>query len=283
MSLEDAKKQAAALRRPLSSVKDAPVVVHHYTTPAFMSIVESRSLWCSNIAYSNDPEESRYAHNLIANAIKENLEPSTCEFVQLMLPHFSYYGVSFSGERDLLQQWRAYCDNGQGMAVGVRTLTLLTHQEFMFGRVEYDHVAQKGLVADMVKLFAPYFQGASGSPQFHAAATALGMNLAVLNGMFKSSAYSVEQEYRLFKISTIGQDSTDENVKFRVSQNNIIPYRLMRFDDALAHDRVSALANVVVGPCLEYDTFEPAVRVLLARSSWPGVTIERSGVRMRRM
>jgi len=152
----------------------------------------------------------------------------------------------------------------------------------MFGRVEYSVAEQQRLIARMVDLFGPFLENvADGSRGIAELAGSLGMNLAILNGMFKSPAYAVEQEYRLFKLSTAEIDVGDAAVLFRATSRAIVPYRVMQMNDSHSTIRDRPFAEIVVGPCLEYDIVAPGTRALLQRMKLVDVSVRASTVRMR--
>ena len=101
-----------------------PEVMYHYcSTTAFVSIVESKTIWLSDFKTTNDNMEGRWADHLLS--IPDDLPHRNDILSALSLDrHVAFCGPTyircFSLERDLLSQWHGYADNGQGVAIGVR-------------------------------------------------------------------------------------------------------------------------------------------------------------------
>src|SRR5438874_1560541 len=98
---------------------EMPGRVFHYTSlPSALQIVASKQLWCSNTRYSNDPSEGDYGQKLVEQVIRRDQHFRLSGLLQTIRQTESY-AASFSADPDLLPQWRAYCLNGRGVAVGV--------------------------------------------------------------------------------------------------------------------------------------------------------------------
>jgi len=104
----------------------------HYTTQAGLcGIIESKSLWFTDIFYLNDATELEYTFNLVQDVIE--IKSRNMDVRGLMagsdssqIIHFinesaqyrfiaesvGFYVFSFSKKPDDLSQWRAYSDDG---------------------------------------------------------------------------------------------------------------------------------------------------------------------------
>lgn len=107
-----------------------PEVVYHYTTMDTMKkMVEKPSIWATSLSFLNDVSEGEHFLKLICKRL-----PVYRETHQLDDPtifdrieekdnlgfEFRPFVASFSRDDDSLPQWRAYCPNGNGVAVGFR-------------------------------------------------------------------------------------------------------------------------------------------------------------------
>ena len=110
--------------RRLVGTDALPDVVYHYTSmEVLLSIVEHKQLWATSIRYLNDVRE----RDLYLEAVRQRLPnflPDS-ESVLTDLDESSSFAelpfiVSFSTEKDSLPQWRSYCPNGNGVAIGFR-------------------------------------------------------------------------------------------------------------------------------------------------------------------
>ena len=109
-------------------VQRPPRVLYHYTTMEVLErITCNGEIWASDIEFLNDSEEYVNAKAFIKHELEmrvekdEKLRSIVHSHVGQMyheLDHLDVYVASFSTEGDSLSQWRGYCPNGQGVAIG---------------------------------------------------------------------------------------------------------------------------------------------------------------------
>jgi hypothetical protein len=113
---------------------EEPEVVYHYTTmDTMIKIAHSESIWATSINYLNDVSEGDHFRHLIRGRVPAYIRDHQLEDVSiletfLMTPNppvletFATrpFVASFSQDSDSLPQWRSYCPNGNGVAVGFR-------------------------------------------------------------------------------------------------------------------------------------------------------------------
>ena len=101
------------------------IAYHYCSVESFFNIIKNKTLWLSNTEYMNDKEELIWIDAVVEKAIKEIKQEK--EYIKEIkkfekeytkLKHKKNYMFSFSKERDLLSQWRAYGDNSAGVAIG---------------------------------------------------------------------------------------------------------------------------------------------------------------------
>ena len=117
-----------------------PNKVYHYCSlDTFCKIINNKSLRMTNIQKSNDKLEIRYCYKSFkdtfikaCNDYSKNKEYEIAEVFNridfeyllsksILNESLIYYAVCFSEDNDLLSQWRAYSDNGKGVAIGFNT------------------------------------------------------------------------------------------------------------------------------------------------------------------
>lgn len=109
-----------------------PDIVYHYcSTDTFYKIVENKTLRLSDIEKSNDFMEKNWSIHQCISHLRELMGmKSDIDWVRgvaltnALEEEFSRYNrmilaCCFSGQRDLLSQWRGYGDNGAGICLGV--------------------------------------------------------------------------------------------------------------------------------------------------------------------
>jgi hypothetical protein len=125
-----------------------PTVVYHYTTAeTLLKILDSQSIWASNLRYLNDVSESEHCIRMMRNRLPDFLakyKPVCGEDLELALAKLKVsasnapYVASFSTHRDSLPQWRSYCRDGNGVSIGFRASALrrsTLSDEKAFGRI----------------------------------------------------------------------------------------------------------------------------------------------------
>jgi DUF2971 family protein len=265
--------------RDYDSAVNVPMRLCHYTDlPALASIVDKSEMWCSNVAFSNDPSEVAHGQKLIVSVVEEVLPPSYSTTLVFTIKQFDYFAIALSIEPDSLPQWRAYCDNGRGVALAFDTHLLAKVTGLELGRVEYDAQTQEALVREVVELYRQHIevQGGGVGAQFVVGAEPYALALLRLAGIFKNPAYATEQEYRLFKIVPKVPAYHDRKVEFRPTRSAIVPY----FPVSIKYEESVPLSAVIVGPCLDFELIAPTLRLFL-QSRGCRAEVRASEVKMR--
>jgi hypothetical protein len=111
--------------RPLSGP------LHHYTSlDALLSIVETKSLWATNVHYLNDSSESELGLNLmrqVGEEARKTAKGIDAEFLAYfadwldgrVFESASVYVLCFSEARNQLSQWRGYTEHGRGICLSI--------------------------------------------------------------------------------------------------------------------------------------------------------------------
>ncbi len=104
-----------------------PIVYHYCSTQSFLSIIQSKTLWLSDVNTLNDYSETHWAYEQFIEALnleinENNITIEFCkqidEVVSTSQLRILPFVCSFSTNGDLLSQWRAYADDGCGFAIG---------------------------------------------------------------------------------------------------------------------------------------------------------------------
>lgn len=99
-------------------------IIYHYTDlNAFLSIIKNKKLWLSATNNLNDYYEVDWFLNKIHKKISTVVNDKNHNFLdtywQMLRRNLGTpYICSFSKNGDLLSQWRAYADDGYGVAIG---------------------------------------------------------------------------------------------------------------------------------------------------------------------
>ena len=103
-------------------------ILYHYTSTAgFYNIVMSKSIHCGHTAWMNDKFENKWLHKMFDKAKQRRdfeLTPEWQQQIERILRANTDYIQNqpflfcLSKDEDLLSQWRAYGDDGKGVAIG---------------------------------------------------------------------------------------------------------------------------------------------------------------------
>lgn len=197
-----------------------PDVLWHYTAgSALISIIESRSLWLTQISCLNDYSEMRYAIQLVRQAFqtrRANATPTPQEeylYEQIdaglavdVVPTSDWFVFCLSELGDDLSQWRAYGGGEGGYSIGLRNTIawdVLAGAHFL-APVTYDRAAHAALMDAVVSATLHFFNagiasGTKGTVAQWADAflPAWSEALTWLIPVIKDDAFAAEHEWRI--------------------------------------------------------------------------------------
>lgn len=217
----------------------------HYTTAAaLINILQTETLWASNIKFLNDEQEFLHALDLakeVINRSKQNphkfqsnkedyeafIQDATKALDNLDAYHAeSIFTCSFSEEKDLLSQWRGYCSGNQGYCIhfDLKELQAAARMKFtsaeIFPCVYNNEEKNAKISASLNKHWVDYIAQADQKSRENTIRT-LAHEIEKLASHFKHPSFAEEKEHRLV-IRTAWD--FDEHGKFRAGPMSIIPY-----------------------------------------------------------
>jgi hypothetical protein len=275
-----------------------PEIVYHYTTvDTMMKIVESSSIWVTNMDYLNDTTEQEYFLTLVRGRLAEFLREQVIEkgpydldnrevfdlgkwFIppaeRLPLPNLVFI-ASFSGEPDSLAQWRSYCPDGNGVAIGFSVAELkkggvldkaLTENPLCYESIEFRAVEylDKSMTDSIDSVIAIAIEAAKTNDYcIGLPVTSEERRHAVFNGVLRNEActkkhmsFHHENEYRLIVQPTAPPGSS--TLKFRSTRTTLIPYVVLHLGGRFVE-------RVVVGPTSNMGLSVQAVRAFFAEKT----------------
>lgn len=254
----------------------APNKLYHYTRlDAFRSIIARRVLWLSDITSMNDSKEKLWISEVFRHAWVKRYESGSLSAeallyfydFQLELEITPVFICCFSEDGDLLSQWRAYADDGRGVAIGFRTSRLgfpveqrfidvfMEEQRVAIAKCMYDRELQAALINELIAYFDDLFADLDSHPKsgsvyayegFHNTARWCLRNMSVIS---KHPGFFEEREWRAifcphhfsdkegFASASVGPQAS------RVRDDEEIAYQEWRLDDG-----DSLIAEIVLGP-----------------------------------
>jgi hypothetical protein len=268
----------------LTKEKDANKIggtLYHYTNVAGLAgILKSEYLWFTDFRHMNDPSEISHGIELCRDVIRLR-RPGTdgrvalfleCLADLMRLENFSraleYFIGSFSRASDDLGQWRAYADNGRGVAVGfaphlfgIENAADKNPNEIAFvSPVIYDLETASSrhdrAIEQAERIFLEVANAHGnllankdvGIPFMQDFARAVIASPLIWNCLTsKHPAYAHEQEVRLIILGL--HDRLRPYIETRVRNSDIVPYVAYKMPVKKEH----SLGHIVVGPAANPD------------------------------
>jgi hypothetical protein len=251
-----------------TNTKKPPDVIYHYCDlPGFKGIVEGKTIWLSDVRFCNDYMEHNWLKEMFDREIETLRHQQQSGFHDALAEEKANYRehlafvACFSEENDLLSQWRAYADDGAGIAIGFNTQYFELNQFVpTYGidstvthglvKVCYDTDEQKQLVMDIINRYRE--ESEQESADVSKVAADCYFNLQMASIACKNPAFKEEKEWRIVYRPMIQRSADGLNIRggndqiaFRTSRGNVIPY----FKFSIAETKaVQPVREVVRGP-----------------------------------
>lgn len=277
--------------------------IYHYTSVAgALAILTTQTIWLSSAATMNDHAEGKWLEQRLLDHETEramsmgqarSLDESEAMRAMWQLVFSSAlapqaYLACFSAAPDMLSQWRAYADDGQGIAIGFDPndgrLPIVQgppHSnigpglECTLSEVRYLDDPTAAQFVDLLEVALA--TGIESSEFFNAQ-----LALSAARWRTKNPAFMEEREWRIVNLPhefdhDIGGGNTAISIvgqrEFRSAAGRLTSYYAMPFG-------LDAVCEIVLGPRCAVDERELAL--LLRQHGYDGVTVRRSSATYRR-
>lgn len=143
------------------------ILYYYCKLGTFKSMLDSKTLWLTDLTKSNDSEEVRRAYYSLWERVKDFLQSTDLDSAlldsQLRLLEETFavqsqvdipYGCCFCSENDLVQQWNEYGDNGAGVAIGfeLECIEGITKQHPITSSLFSNAIGYEAVIYDSQKL-----------------------------------------------------------------------------------------------------------------------------------
>lgn len=252
------------------------VLYHYCSVGTFCRIVESEEVWLTDIFCMNDSAE----HYWLRRVAKELLEAEysaqiddVSEYLKSKLfpenEETELYCFCLSKDGDLLSQWRAYADDGRGVAIGFSRdyLSGLAADPRGILRLEeiiYDPAEQKAIIREIVDGNRSMCKRFAHEPD-----DSLPKDLAQASGRAhlwhqavrcKHPGFREEQEVRLICDPRGKTPVVFSERKYRERDGLLIPYRVLKLEVC---QNVAPIRRIVFGPKNSFGHDQRAALALL--------------------
>jgi hypothetical protein len=296
-------------------MQDSEIVYHYTSAATLLKIVESSSIWASNLQYLNDVTEAIHCVNMMRQRLDGYLAKTKCRFSSVLKAAIldvtfdawnSPYVASFSAHRDSLPQWRSYCSSGNGVSIGFRAEALrrsvLSDKTWLnkvppmtstLGRVQYlensDWNRTDALLDSCVGQLEGWRKYQDSLPPDERGRvddnSFLQFQIMQPASLVKHSSFSSEMEFRL--IAPDPFFTGQELMAFRATRTTVVPYLAVLMPEwgksrngptkypTTYNDFF--LREVIVGPTRNPELTSTALKMLFERKNVP-VTVSNSEV-----
>lgn len=236
--------------------------IYHYTSQrGLLGIVNSKSIWATEIHYLNDSNEFLLAINLAREVLrgKRNLcsDKILAVFQEEMEQAIEFaatktvYVCSFSEEKDLLSQWRSYCPGGIGFSLGFdpeKLALLLEAEGYYIAPCIYDQQIHIQIISELLdSTIAAYEERNPNNAGY--VQNQFVWRLLELAAFLKHSTFSEEREWRVIS-KELGKDPQKA---FREGASMLIPYSILHLH------RNFPINEIVIGPTPHLDLSKNAI------------------------
>jgi hypothetical protein len=248
-------------------------MIYHYSdSSTLIKILESKVLWLSDILKMNDPGEYTEGFEIVKSVFNQKF-PKHLDWLERK--HFLgadkkslLLSCSFSKHKDDLGQWRAYGDDGKGVAIGFdpeiikesNTIEMPMglvrgiekRSSVLFYDVIYNQESLKSQTEKILGEFS-YQSNMSFQNSFNSDDYILALNLSRLACLYKTNFYIRESEVRcMAEVNKNIDVHTEPNlkkhlafdVKFRSGKYGITPYAELN----LCKENKTSVFEIILGP-----------------------------------
>jgi len=263
------------------------IIYHYCNVEAFKAIIQNKTLWLSSVYNLNDYKEIHWIKDKVTKKIeqvrnKDNFSKYRA-FEKLYTDQLpSVYIASFSQGNDLLSQWRAYANDGFGVAIGFNAKYFKSNSLVFTSEVLYDEVKQEKLIDEILEPLESVGNNTSfESDEFNCLCKEIISNINNLSAKSKNELFKEEQEVRLIHNPIIIDDKKNKQfifkdnlstMKFRSVCGNLIPYFELKFEKEI--ENVPAILEIVKGPKNKF--IEQELKIFLSNHGFYEVEIKSS-------
>lgn len=287
-------------------------LIYHYSSlQSFLSIIQSQTLFCTNLNYLNDKKEYKFGVEQVLEVVdklkKENFASNILNNFDDEIEQFyksERYVTCFSRNGDLLSQWRAYANQGKGIAIGFDLLNFkdCINQHLKGSIVEYNEDIQKESIEKVIKTVIEYFEYHRDNIDWSDYGYERLVRFSIVDFLhriistYKSNGFSEEQEFRFeyFIDGNINKKDSNE-IHFRSTETMIIPYIILETEytnfKKEIHDKDEVQENehtfinkklpikeIIIGPSLDFDLTKSSIEEILFKLDYKNVEIKKSTI-----
>ena len=206
---------------------------HYCSTDTFFKILNSKTIWMSDIFSMNDYLEFIWFFEIIKKHKESKFYDMVFRIIQEKLNNENFVFIScFSEESDLLSQWRGYSDDGKGFSIGFNKSIL--EQLGSLEKIQYCSLSSvPQTITDEINI------DLSGEIGLARLSFEYNQLIEKYAPIVKNHKFSEESEWRI--IEKIPKKSDLSNIEWRNSSDKVVPYIEKHFEKEL-------ISEIIIGP-----------------------------------
>jgi hypothetical protein len=268
---------------------EAPTRIYHYTSAeALIGVALNKELWCTESRFLNDSSEIVHFAELVRNTINMRIDEEAHRkgvqyFMWAIMEEINFsrpylYIASFTEQPNSLSQWRAYCPQSGGYAIGVPTSQVRSVSSYNtnFYKCIYEpHIKLSiadeivdALIASFIEQFPNEINRDDEFPHdggtHHLCRQAQVADIYRIASLVKHESFKEEEEWRI--VITNGTSGKS----FRGGSKGVVPYCKLPFlkeVTAELKNNVNEAITITVGPSLDLENRKQAAMLLLQNSN----------------
>ena len=263
------------------------IIYHYCNVDAFKAIIQNKTLWLSSVYNLNDYKEIHWIKEKVSKKINEYTNKNNYDKFNNFNKLYdeqqpTVYIASFSQGDDLLSQWRAYANDGYGVAIGFNANYFKNNNLIKTSKVLYDEKKQEEEIDKILKPLLDLDKKINfESKEFEEFCEKIINEINNLSAKSKNELFMEEQEVRLIHNPIITQDSLTKKfifknhlspMMFRATCGNLIPYFELKFDNF--NDDNEPIIEIIKGPKNKFINQE--IKIFLANNGFYNVHIKSS-------
>ena len=242
-------------------MSDDKIIYHYCSADTYLKIIESKSLFLTSTKTMNDALEMEWFRRLFVNSLNNKIGEGVKKdildliYTNVLINTTPKYIACFSEARDSLSQWRAYADDGKGVALGFSINDMKIRQQppatmaidnddrsIGLCRIVYEKTKQERHINNFMDEYIKKSEDAASS-----------LIMSMFATIFKNPAFSEEREWRIIHSPLICADGSGKNslvigkiseCNFRMTNFGISPYFIWDFSN---HTPLP-IKEVILGP-----------------------------------
>lgn len=246
--------------------KPNEIIYHYCNSEAFNSICQYKTVRLSDLFSMNDGLEIKWGYSIwieVANLLFDELGH---DFIDKIDKEVHLYGLrsliissSFSMKSDVLSQWRAYADDGNGYCIGFNAKEIFSLPVYPI-KIVYNKKEQIKKVTETVKFI--HFSEQNNPDKFGKDFKELCFFFATELASMKNPSFNEEKEIRIIHLLTFaasnnslklkddggfafGKEINGQEIKFRFRDNCPIAYQDYDFTNG---NTINPIKKLVIGP-----------------------------------